>query len=481
MEQPAPASTAEFPAVFSVAQIDASCRGALLLLFVSGAIWLLASSILGLLAAIKSHVPGFLAGSAWLTLGRVRPAAMNALVYGFAIQTFLGIAMWITCRLGRIPLLGRRATVIGGMLWNFGVTVGVLGILGGGSTSFELLEMPRLAPPFLFAGYTLMAVCALVTFHFRRETNLYVSHWYLLGGLFWFVWIYSASALLLLYFPVRGVMQAAVDAWYVGNLMQMWFGLVGLGIVFYFVPKLLNRPLQTSTMAGFAFWMLAIFAPWSGLVTLIGGPIPAWMLSASIFANAMLITPWLAVLGIIRSTLKGDRSSAVEPTALRWIALAGWAYVIATGVGILFGMPFVSRVTHFTWAEVGRNLLAFYGFVAMAAFGAIHYIVPRLTGIPWPSERLIRIHFWCSAVGAALIFGALTVGGVLQGFRMNIGAADFITLGKLSAPFLGMTSLGFLALIAGQAAFLTNLLRLLHVWGRPARKAIIEAASGGTP
>jgi cytochrome c oxidase cbb3-type subunit I len=480
MERPAPAATAQAPAVFSVAEIDASCRGPLLLLFVSGGIWLLLSSVLGFLAAVKFHGPGFLAGSAWLTLGRVRPAAMNALIYGFAIQTFLGIATWIICRLGRMPLLGHRASIIGGMLWNFGVTVGVLGILGGASTSFEWLEMPRAAAPFLFAGFTVIAVCALVTFHFRREADLYVSHWYLLGGLFWFVWLYSASVLLLLYFPVRGVMQAVVDAWFVNGLMQLWFGFIGLGIVFYFIPKLLNRPLRTSTMAGFVFWGLVLLAPWSGLVLLLGGPIPAWMLSASVFANAMVITPLLAVALVLRSTLAGHNSNGFEPDAFRFIKFGAWAYVVLTAGNIVLGMPIVARVTHLTWTEPARNLFALYGFVAMVAFGSIHYIVPRLTGIAWPSPKLVNIHFWCSAGGAVLIAAALTIGGIIQGFKMNLQLADFISLGKLSAPFLGMTSLGILILLAGQGAFLMNLLRLLHVWGAPARRAVIETVRGGT-
>jgi cytochrome c oxidase cbb3-type subunit 1 len=479
MQHPAAATTVQTSAVFSVAEVDASCRGPLLLLFVSGAIWLLLSSILGLLAAVKFHGPGFLAGSAWLTLGRVRPAATNALIYGFAIQTFLGIATWIICRLGRMPLLGHRASIIGGMLWNLGVTLGVFGILAGASTSFEWLEMPRIAPPLLFAGFSIIAVCALVTFHFRREADLYVSHWYLLGGLFWFVWIYSAAVMLLLYFPVRGVMQAVVDAWYVNNLIQLWFGLVGLGIVFYFVPKLLNRPLRTSTMAAFAFWTLVLFAPWSGMVLLLGGPIPAWMLSTSVFANAMLITPLLAVALVLRSTLTGDKSEAVEPEALRFIKFGAWAYLIVTSGSILLGVPIIARVTHLSWAEPGRNLFALYGFVAMVAFGALHYVVPRLTRVSWPSPKLVNVHFWCSAIGAGLICAALGIGGIIQGFKMNLGLADFISLGKLSAPFLGMTSIGFLILIVGQAAFLKNLLTLLHVWGEPARRAVIETVRGG--
>lgn len=468
------------PVSFSVAQIDASCRP-LLLLFVSGTIWLIVGTLLMALALIKFHAPGFLSGNAWLTLGRIRPAAANALVYGFAIQVFLGIVAWILCRLGRLPLLGRGAAISGACLWNVAVTIGFLGILAGGTTSFELLEMGGIVPVLLFAGFALVGISALVTFHFRREPRLYASHWFLLAGLFWFVWIYSAAALLLVYFPVRGVMQAVVDAWYIGNLAQMFFGAVGIGIILYFVPKLLNRPLKTSTMAGFAFWTLVLFAPWTGLVLLIGGPIPAWMLSASVFASAMMLTPLIAIAIVFWSTWTADKSNAVpvEPAALRFIMFGAKAYLLWNVANVLMAMPVVARVTHFTWAEVGRNFFGLYGFVAMVAFGALHYIVPRLVGFNWPSEKLTRVHFQCSAIGGALIFFALAIGGVIQGAKMNLASTDFVTLGKLNARFVGPATLGVIILLVGQAAFLKNLLTLLHIWGEPARTAFSNAVRGG--
>jgi len=288
------------------------------------------------------------------------------------------------------------------------------------------------------------------------------------------VWIYSASVLLLLYFPVRGVMQAVADAWYVSNLAQLWFGGAGLGIVFYFIPKLLDRPLRTSTMAAFAFWTLALFAPWSGLVRLIGGPVPAWMLSASILANAMMITPLIAIALILRSTLAGDNSKAFEPVALRFITFGAWSYVIVSTAGILLGLPIVARVTHLTWAEAGTNLFGLYGFVGMVAFGAMYYIVPRLVGMTWPSARLVNVHLRCSIIGSIVLYLALGIGGVIQGFKMNVALTDFVTLGKLNAAFVGIATIGLVILIVGQAAFLKNLLTLLHIWGAPARKAMLD-------
>src|SRR5258706_7101648 len=79
----------------SSAEIDISCRAPLLLLFISGAAWLVFGSCLGLIASLKFHLPSFLANCAWLTYGRVHPAALNALVYGGGPRCGLGAFCWL--------------------------------------------------------------------------------------------------------------------------------------------------------------------------------------------------------------------------------------------------------------------------------------------------------------------------------------------------------------------------------------------------
>src|SRR5712692_7160522 len=193
--------------------------------------------------------PGFLNGSAWMTYGRINPAAMNALLYGFASQAGLGVALWLLCRLGRVGLCCQGPLLIAGVFWNLGVAAGIFGILAGGSTGFQWLEMPRYASPILFAAYALIGLCAVITFHARRERPLYVSQWYLLAALFWFPWIYSAANYLLVFRPARGVMQAVVNAWFTNNFLGLWLAPVGLGAIFYFIPKLTGRPLHSRPLA----------------------------------------------------------------------------------------------------------------------------------------------------------------------------------------------------------------------------------------
>src|SRR6185295_2270366 len=176
-----------------LAEIDASCRVPVLLLFLGALVWLLAASAFALIASIKLHAPGFLAGCPCLSFGRIQPAALNCFLYGFAAQAGLGVAVWLICRLGQTPLCCPGYVTVAKLFWNLGVTVGVFGILNGDSTGFEWLEMPRYASPILFLAYALIGLAAIVTLHHRRERELYVSQWFLFAALLAFPWLYSAA------------------------------------------------------------------------------------------------------------------------------------------------------------------------------------------------------------------------------------------------------------------------------------------------
>src|SRR6266566_1147646 len=90
--------------VAGLERIGASARGPVLHLFLSALVWLMFGSALALAASVKLHDPEFLAENAWLTFGRVRPAHMNSMIYGWATMGSSGVAVWLMARLCRSPL-----------------------------------------------------------------------------------------------------------------------------------------------------------------------------------------------------------------------------------------------------------------------------------------------------------------------------------------------------------------------------------------
>src|ERR1017187_8008000 len=366
--------------------IDLSCRLPLVALFLSAAVWLCIASAFGLIASIKFHAPGFLADSAWLTYGRVRPASVNCMLYGFCIQAGLGVALWMLARLGRTKLAAPWLVVVGALCWNLGVSAGLLGILTGGSTGFENLEMPAYAASLVFLGYLMIAVWGVLTFHQRRERQLYVSQWFLFAALFWFPWVYSTADLLLLTFRVRGMAQAVIAWWYSENLLVVWFGLVGLAAIFYVVPKLTGRDLHSRYLALMAFWMLILFGSWGGISE--SAPLPAWMPVSSAVARGLGVILIVAVALNVHGTLGGQCSKLLVHPSLRFIGFGVVSFIIGVLGSAASAFPEVTQVTHFTWFTVAKGLLNYYGFFAMVMFGAVYYILPQLLGIEFPSAAL---------------------------------------------------------------------------------------------
>jgi cytochrome c oxidase cbb3-type subunit 1 len=443
-------------------KIDASCRVPLLVLFGGAALWLVIGSVLAMMASIKFHAPDFLADCPWLTYGRVQPAADNALLYGFCIPSALSVMLWIFVRLSRTPLCLPFVPVVAANLWHLGVLVGLVGILIGDGTGFTWLEFPRGGSVLLFTAFLLIAISAVATFGQRRERELFPSHWFLLAALLWFPWIYATGNLFLVAWPMRGIVQAAIDFWFANNLPFVWLSLAGLGVSFYFLPKFAGRPLQSHYLALFAFWTLILFGTWNGIPA--GAPLPAWMAALSAVAGSLTIIPVLAVIAIMWQTLRGSTHSEPGGGPFCFIRFGLASFVLSGLMLIAMACPEISRVTAFTWFGPAQTQLQLYGFFAMTMFGAIYYLLPRVVGFEWPFPKLVRVHFWISMLGVLLLVVPLAIGGVVQGLKWANPRIAVVDVTKATLPFLRVSTTGLLFLLLGNLLFALNIFGLTFIW-----------------
>ena len=455
---PRAAAAARPPVEESSPEIDASCRVPLLALFGGAALWLVIGSVLAMIASIKFHAPDFLADCPWLTYGRVQPAADDALLYGFCIPAALGVMLWILARLSQTPLCLPFVSVAAANLWHLGVLVGLVGILIGDSTGFAWLEFPRGGSVLLFTAFLLIAISAVATFGQRRERELFPSHWFLLAALLWFPWIYATGNLFLVAWPVRGIVQAAIDFWFANNLLFVWLGLAGIGTAFYFLPKLAERPLQSRYLALFAFWTLILFGTWCGIPQ--GTPLPAWMPALSAVAAALLLVPLLIVLLVVWRTVRGSIMSNCNNAPFCFIGFGIDSFLLSGLMLMAMACPQISRVTEFTWFGPAQTQLQLYGFFAMTMFGAIYYLLPRAVGFEWPFPKLVRVHFWISMFGVLLLVMPLAIGGVVQGLKWANPNVAVVDVAKATMPFLRGSTTGLLFLLFGNLLFALNIFGL---------------------
>lgn len=462
-----PGSQTDIAVRAELSEIDASTRAPLMLFLVSAVLWLIVGTAFAIISSYKLHSPGFLGDIEWLTFGRARTAHLNAVVYGWATNAAVGVAFWLMARLSRSVLRHGGILLFAVALWNIGVAIGIIGILKGDSTSVEWLEMPTYATPLLFIAYALIGAWAVITFRYGKSKHIYVSQWYILAALFWFPWLYSVAQIMIIFAPARGTVQALVNWWFGHNVLGLWFTPIGLASVYYFLPKVLGKPIHSYYLSILGFWSLALFYNWAGVHHLVGGPVPAWVITAGIAASFMMVVP-VVVTGINHHlTMIGSFSALKYSPTLRFIVFGAVNYTLTSLIGSLMAARDVSETLHFTHFVVAHAHHGMYAFFTMVMFGAIYYILPRVLLREWPNATLIRTHFWATAVGSMIYVIGLSIGGVVQGLMMNHTSPDgsvtytILQVVEATIPYLFSRSVAGILITVGHLAFAVNFFWML--------------------
>ena len=237
-----------------------------------------------------------------------------------------------------------------------------------------------------------------------------------MAAMIWFPWVFITANVLLHVIPGNPVMAAGINAWYKSSLIFLFFTPVALGTAFYLTPKVTGRPIHSYSLAKLGFWSLAIIMPWAGMQKLTGAPIPYFIPYVGATATILFFIPaFTAAVNILRTAMSDPEVASHSPT-LRF-TMAGVVGLIVMAVAAVFlNFPGTSlRWTQFSLSGYGFEILALYAFFSFVMFGAIYFIVPRVTRREWLSRRLITMHFFFSVYGIAMIAVAAIFGGIQQG------------------------------------------------------------------
>jgi len=443
--------------------------------FLSCAIgWLVLGSFAGLIASIKLHEPDWLTSYEWLTFGRIRTIHLNAVVYGWTPMAGLGLAMWMLPRLLKTTLQGGRFALLGAVLWNAGLIAGVGATAVGLNTGLEWLEMPWQVDLLLVTGGALIGIPLLLTVARRTVDQLYVSIWYLGAALLWFPILFLVANLPGVHF---GVEQATMNWWYGHNVLGYFFTPLALAAIYYFLPKVIGRPIQSYNLSLLGFWTHAFFYGQVGGHHLIGGPVPAWLVTLSIVQSVLMIVPVIAFATNQTLTMKGYWGTLVHSPTLRFVVMGAIMYVLVSLQGSLEALRGVNTITHFTHFTVGHAHVGMYAFVAITLFGGIYFVMPRVVEREWPYPRLIAAHFWLVVTGMTVYIVSLTIGGWLQGLAMLDAARPFMDSVAVTLPWLEARSVGGALMTAGHLIFAAHFLAMVLMLGpRRERAALFHLA-----
>jgi cytochrome c oxidase cbb3-type subunit 1 len=451
LEQPGPAPESRW------CELDQSARTPILYFLLSSVAWLVLGSLLGLLASLKLHHPDLLGQHDFLTFGKVRTLHLNIIAYGWLSFAGLGLALWMVPRMTRVKLGGGR--LVAGSLWNLGVSLGCAGILYGYSDGLEWLEFWWPIDTLLAVAGAMVAVPLFGAVLRSREKHLYVSMWYTVCAFIWFPVLFVIANS---HFLHSGVQQGIVNWWFAHNVLGLWVTPLGLGIIYYLLPKITGHPIASYQLSLFGFWGLALFYSQVGAHHLIGSAIPTWVANLSIVMSVGMAIPVITVA--INHHVSAFRHLHVlrKSVVLRFIVFGAVMYTISSLQGALHSLRTFNYVSHFTHWTVSHAHLGLYGFTSMVFFGGIYFALPRLLGRDWRRPNLINLHFWLAAVGVLIYAVALGIGGILQGLELRDPSSSFEASLRVTLPYLMTRSLGGTLMLASHLLLAYNICDLLR-------------------
>lgn len=409
--------------------VDLSCRGPVLFLAFSAVAWLLAYSLFAMLAGVKVHASGMMADSAWLSYGRILPAADLALQFGFLVQLGLAVSTWVLSHRGKTVLVDGGYLYFGGIVWNVGVTLGFVCILSGNASGLSGLAIPGHVLPFLFTGFVLIGVSLVQTNNRRTDMEMSASQWFIFAATLWLPWILGAAYLLIHFFDAKGVMANIVDWWFVHNFTKIYLTFIALGVIGHFSTSLTGREAVGRGHATFAFWVMLLFGSVGGVP--LGAPVPAWLPALSTVSAVFYFVGAVAIWHALCQTQKG--ASVLDEADRGSFVIMRLSLIIFATVALLdvfFAFPGPGSSAEFTTYVPSISKLYQLGFVGLVLVSALYHIYPRLAGLSFCS-RITKLQTSALILG---VFGATlpsALGGLMSGDAVLGSGFYFASVGDL--------------------------------------------------
>jgi cytochrome c oxidase cbb3-type subunit 1 len=365
----------------------------------------------------------------------------------------ISLALYVVPRTSQRSLYSIGLAWISLVLINISVVLGTFflfnGVNNGGQEFREFIWPVTLI---FAAGVVLLTINFYLTISTRNTKEIYISNWYILGAFIW-----ASILIVFAYIPFyqKGLGQSVMQGYYMHNGVGMWFTPFVLGLTYYFLPKLLNKPIYSYSLGILAFWTQMVFYTMIGAHHFVYSPIPWWLQTVAIVFSIGMVVPVFAGTGNFLLTMKGNFSTIGRSYSLPFILAGVIFYFLVSVQGSFESLRSLNVIWHFTNYTVGHSHLSMYGFVAFLIWGGIYALFPRLSGKE-PSHLMVGIHFWFALIGLLIYGFALMIGGTLQGLSW-LSQAPFIESVVLMAPYWVWRAIGGLLMVLSHIVFMYNL------------------------
>jgi cytochrome c oxidase cbb3-type subunit 1 len=438
-----------------------------------GLFWLMFTPSIGVTISSLFNYPDYLGTSLYLTFGRLRPMHVNGVIFGAFSTLFMALCYYIVPRLCGVRVWKERWGHWLVWVWNLGLIAGMISLMLGYNQGLEAGEFPLLIDAVIFFVIAVVTVQFLATIAQRREPQLYVSLWYLIGAFVWTVINLILGGFILPY-AFTGINSAAWHGLFLHYIVGLWITPAGYVLIYYFLPASVRNPIYSHKLSLVGFWSLALFYPFVGIHHYLFSPIADWAETLAIITSMLLIVPVWTVLQNFFGTMVGRWHTFGQNLTAKFMIMGSLMYLVGCFQGSTEALRSIQEPTHFSDFVISHSHLTVFGTFVVWAIGGIVHVVPKLAGKPLWSFPMGNWSFWLITLGISLMGLDLTLAGLQQGFMLMAGAEWVDSLVSIRPYWLVRTVAGALMDI-GMSLLVYNLMRTVI---SPARQAGAAAGRG---
>src|SRR5690606_9207426 len=216
----------------------------------------------------------------------------------------------------------------------------------------------------------------------RRVKHIYVANWFFGAYIIAIAMLYIFTSqaihdgLWKSYPGYSGAVDAMVQWWYGHNAVGFFLTVNFLGMMYYFVPKQVGRPVYSYRLSIVHFWALIAVYMWAGPHHLQYTALPGWGQSLGMVCSLVLLAPsWGgAINGVM--TLAGVWHKLRTDPIIKFLIVSLSFYMMSTFEGPMMSIKTVNSLSHYTDWTIGHVHSGALGWVAMISIGTMYMLYP---------------------------------------------------------------------------------------------------------
>lgn len=413
--------------------------------------WLVFGTFIGQYVGMKFVWPEMDSVS-WLSFGRLRPVHTNTVFWGWASLAMIGLSYFVIARTSNTRLFSYKIAWTGLALINISVLLGnislMAGINNGGGEYREYIW-----PFFIFfaAGLIITFFNFYKTIAQRKVREIYVSNWYILGGMMWTITLATIG-----YLPnfQEGLGETVIQGYYMHMGVGMWFMTTTLGLIYYYLPTSLNKPIYSYSLGVLAYWTQMLFYTLIGTHHFVFSPLPWWLQTIAIIFSAGMFIPVIAGTTNFLMTMRGSWHEISKSYVLPFFLVGVIFYFVGSTQGSLQAFRLTNFVWHFTDFNVAHSHMTMYGIICFILWACVYAIFPKITGRE-PKQFFVGMHFWLAFIGLFAYMISMMTGGTLKGLSW-IEGEPFIESVILMQPYWVWRAIGGSLMFISHIVFAYN-------------------------